>query len=189
MQQQQEESSSNLSYGRVDLPPVYMPTDEDKHRYQRADVVNAILVFETGVLNTLEQVVESIGIARNAELGSAQLDRLQALTVAYQGELTQLLQEVEEVRLELVGRAMQAHGLVLDTPCGFDVSGYQFTAVPSSKNMNIIISDVFSYSDIANVNMTLSDVIITGSKKPRKGNVPCGVMINLWDNNHEYEED
>lgn len=181
----EEKKDDELRYGIVNLVSRYVPTEEDKRRYQCADVISQVIEFETCVEGTLRDIIDAIHQAEQHDRGSEKLTRLKTATIEYCRELAELSRDIEVIRKEHVTKVLAGHGLDLNKVCYFEVSGYQFSAVPVSEKMNYNVSDLFTYGEIANFNMPLSNVRMNGNMKARKGNIPSTLMVALWLNHEE----
>lgn len=180
--EQDPEFQDSLAHRIVHLGGRWQPGPEEKKRFQCADVVTHIIYFDTNLKRTLEAVSLAAEQAEAAGYGSAPLAQLRQLMTTCDRELKAINTLLMAARDELTASAMAAYGLRPDCRSAFEVAGYQFTAVPDTQQMNYIVEDLFSVGDIANINMPLTDIEFTGTKKPRKGQEPSRLIIDLWQN-------
>lgn len=172
----------SLAHGIVNLNSKYAPGADEKKRYQCADIVKHIIEFDSSIKFSVDSILDGIEKAENSGHSSVELSELKELTTNYIYSLNEILERATQQCLELAEKTLIAHGIQLDAESDFDVDGYQFRARLVTEKINYIISDLFSYSDIANINMSLGDVIITGDKKIRKTQLPTRLIMNLWLN-------
>ncbi|EIR0277992.1 hypothetical protein LI811_002232 [Salmonella enterica] len=179
-QEQETEYQESLKHRIVHLGGRWQPGPEERKRFQCADIVTHILDFDTDLKRSLEAVSSAVEQAEDAGYGSAPLTQLRQLIETCDRELKEINTMLMAARDELTSKAMAAHGLKPDCRSAFDVSGYQFTAIPVTQKMNYNVEDLFSVGDVANINMPLTDVEFTGTKKPRKGQEPSLLIIDLF---------
>lgn len=170
-----------MNYGVVTLNSRYIPDAEEKKRYQCADVVNSIIEYESSVEWVINKILQNIKTAEESGFMSEELLKLKSISENYLQELTTLKNNTAMIQRELADKVLGSHGLMFDNPCEFNVSGYRFSATPVSQEANYIISDLFCYTEKANINMKLSDVFVSGGKKMPKSQIPGRLVINLWD--------
>lgn len=173
----------SLAHRIVNLNSKFVPDAEEKKRYQSADIVKRIIEYETSIQWSVDSVLDGIKEAENSGYSSTELLALKELTTHYKNALKEIQESATRQCLELAKKTLLAHGIMLDAESDFDVDGYQFKATPVTDKINYIVSDLFSYSDIANINMNLIDISITGDKKLRKTQLPALLIMNLWVNN------
>ncbi|EJB6975023.1 hypothetical protein MW732_004284 [Enterobacter hormaechei] len=171
-----------LAHGIVNLNSKYVPGEDEKKRYQSADIVKHIIEFDSSIKWSLDSILDGIAKAENGGYSSAELSELKQVTILYLKKLKDIQERVTQQCYELAEKTLLAHGIKLDTESDFDVDGYQFKATPDIDKINYIVSDLFSPSDIANINMTLNNVVVTGGKKIRKAQLPTRLIMNLWLN-------
>ncbi|NWC63964.1 hypothetical protein [Cedecea sp. P7760] len=176
------EFHDSLEHRIVHLGGRWQPGPEEKKRFQCTDVVTHIIDFDTDLKRTLAAVSAAADQADAAGYGSAPLTQLRQLMATCDRELKAINTLLMAARDELTASAMAAYGLRPDCRSAFEVAGYQFMAVPNTQKMNYIVEDLFSGGDIANINMPLTDVEFTGTRKPRKGQEPSRLIIELWQN-------
>lgn len=172
----------SVAHGIVNLNSKFTPDAEDKKRYQCADIVQSIIEFESSIQWSVNSILNGVNKAESSGYSSTELSELKELTVHYINALKEIQERATRQCLELAHMTLLAHGIKLDTESHFDVDGYQFKATPVTDEINYIVSDLFSYSDIANINMSLSNVVVTGEKKIRKPQLPARLIMNLWLN-------
>ncbi|EOX7343083.1 TPA: hypothetical protein F6U33_22515 [Citrobacter freundii] len=175
----------SLACGIVNLNSKFTLDAEDKRHYQCADIVQSIIKFESSIQWSVDSILNGVNKAESNGYSSTELSELKELTVNYINELKEIQERATRQCLELAHMTLLAHGIKLDTESHFDVDGYQFKATPVTDEVNYIVSDLFSYSDIANINMSLNNVTVTGEKKIRKSQLPTRLIMNLWVNNEE----
>lgn len=173
----------SVAHGIVNLNSKFCPDAEEKKRYQSADIVKHIIEFDSSIQWSVDSILDGVEKAINSGYSSAELSELQELTTQYFIKLKDIQDRVTRQCYELAERALLSHGIKIDTESDFNIDGYQFKATPVTDKINYIVSDLFSYSDIANINMGLADVTVTGDKKIRKTQLPALLMMNLWVNN------
>ncbi|HBB0306596.1 TPA: hypothetical protein J1725_003725 [Escherichia coli] len=174
--------SESVAHGIVNLNSKLTPDAEDKKRYQCADIVQSIIEFESSIQWSVNSILNGVNKAESSGYSSTELSELKELTVHYINALKEIQERATRQCLELARMTLHAHGIKLDAESHFDVDGYQFKATPVTDEINYIVSDLFSYSDIANINMSLSNVVVTGEKKIRKTQLPARLIMNLWLN-------
>ncbi|MBH2846259.1 hypothetical protein I6U52_21260 [Serratia marcescens] len=174
-----------LAHGIVNLNSKYVPGADEKKHYQSADIVKHIIEFDSSIKWSVDSILDGVEKAENAGYSSAELSELKELTTQYFIELKDIQDRVTRQCYELAEKTLLPHGIKLDTESDFDIDGYQFKATPVTDKINYIVSDLFSHCDIANINMSLSDVTVTGDKKIRKTQLPTRLIMNLWVNNEE----
>lgn len=172
----------SVAHGIVNLNSKLTPDAEDKKRYQCADIVQSIIEFESSIQWSVNSILNGVNKAESSGYSSTELSELKELTVHYINALKEIQVRATRQCLELARMTLHAHGIKLDAESHFDVDGYQFKATPVTDEINYIVSDLFSYSDIANINMSLSNVVVTGEKKIRKTQLPARLIMNLWLN-------
>ncbi|WP_109862509.1 MULTISPECIES: hypothetical protein [Enterobacteriaceae] len=172
----------SVAHGIVNLNSKLTPDAEDKKRYQCADIVQSIIEFESSIQWSVNSILNGVNKAESSGYSSTELSELKELTVHYINALKEIQERATRQCLELARMTLHAHGIKLDAESHFDVDGYQFKATPVTDEINYIVSDLFSYSDIANINMSLSNVVVTGEKKIRKTQLPARLIMNLWLN-------
>lgn len=172
----------SVAHRIVNLNSKFTPDAEDKKRYQCADIVQSIIEFESSIQWSVNSILNGVNKAESRGYSSTELSELKELTVHYINALKEIQERATRQCLELARMTLHAHGIKLDTESHFDVDGYQFKATPVTDEINYIVSDLFSYSDIANINMSLSNVVVTGEKKIRKTQLPARLIMNLWLN-------
>lgn len=172
----------SVAHRIVNLNSKFSPNAVEKKRYQCADIVQTIIEFDSSIQWSVNSILDGVNKAESSGYSSTELSELKELTTHYINALKEIQERATRQCLELAEKTLQAHGIKLDTESDFDVDGYQFKATPVTDKINYIISDLFSYSDIANINMTLDNVVITGGKKIRKTQVPARLIMNLWLN-------
>ncbi len=170
-----------MNYGVVTLNSRYIPDAEEKKRYQCADVVNSIIEYESSVEWVINKILQNIKTVEESGFMSEELLKLKIISENYLQELTTLKNNTAMIQRELADKVLGSHGLMFDNPCEFNVNGYRFSATPVSQEANYIISDLFCYTEKANINMKLSDVFVSGGKKMPKRQIPGLLVINLWD--------
>lgn len=178
------EEDGSLNYGRVELVNLFIPSAEEKKRFQSADVVSQIIKVETSIEGRLREMMAAINTAEHFGRGSEALTRLKKLTEDYAQGLEKLTDDVNTIKDELIKNVLDEHHLSLDRIGEFNVSDYQFTAIPDSGDMNYTVSDLFAYGEVASFSVALKDVTMTGKKSPRKAHMPSRLMIELWGNDH-----
>lgn len=152
-----------------------------KKRYQCADIVNTIIESESSVEWMINKILQDIKTAEESGFISEELLQLKSISENYLQEITTLKRSTAIIQRELADKVLGSHGLMFDNPCEFNVSGYRFSATPVSQEANYIISDLFCYTEKANINIKFSDVFVSGGKKMPKSQVPGRLVINLWD--------
>lgn len=172
----------SVAHGIVNLNSKFTPDAEDKKRYQCADIVQSIIEFESSIQWSVNSILNGVNKAESSGYSSTELSELKELTVHYINALKEIQDRATRQCLELARMTLLAHGIKLDTESHFAVDGYQFKATPVTDEINYIVSNLFSYSDIANINMSLSNVVVTGEKKIRKTQLPARLIMNLWLN-------
>lgn len=172
----------SVAHGIVNLNSKLTPDAEDKKRYQCADIVQSIIEFESSIQWSVNSILNGVNKAESSGYSSTEISELKELTVHYINALKEIQERATRQCLELARMTLHAHGIKLDAESHFDVDGYQFKATPVTDEINYIVSDLFSYSDIANINMSLSNVVVTGEKKIRKTQLPARLIMNLWLN-------
>lgn len=170
-----------MNYGIVTLNSRYAPNTEEKKRYQCADIVNTIIESESSVEWMINKILQDIKTAEESDFISEELLQLKSISENYLQELITLKRSTAMIQRDLADKVLGSHGLMFDNPCEFNVSGYRFSATPVSQEANYIISDLFCYTEKANINMKLSDVFVSGGKKMPKSQIPGRLVINLWD--------
>lgn len=170
-----------MNYGIVTLNSRYAPNTEEKKRYQCADIVNTIIESESSVEWMINKILQDIKTAEESGFISEELLQLKSISENYLQELITLKRSTAMIQRDLADKVLGSHGLMFDNPCEFNVSGYRFSATPVSQEANYIISDLFCYTEKANINMKLSDVFVSGGKKMPKSQIPGRLVINLWD--------
>lgn len=176
-----------FAHGIVNLNSKYVPGDDEKKRYQSADIVKHIIEFDSSIKWSVDSILDGIEKAENSGYSSSELSELKQVTTQYFKHLKDIQDRATQQCYELAEKTLLAHGIKLDTESNFDIDGYQFKATPVTDKINYIVSDLFSYSDIANINMSLVDVTVTGDKKIRKTQFPARLIINLWVNKERGE--
>lgn len=171
----------SMNYGIVTLNSRYAPNAEEKKRYQCADIVNTIIESEPSVEWMINKILQDIKTAEESGFISEELLQLKSISENYLQELITLKRSTVMIQRELADKVLGSHGLMFDNPCEFNVNGYRFSATPVSQEANYIISDLFCYTEKANINMKLSDVFVSGGKKTPKNQIPGRLVINLWD--------
>jgi len=174
-----------LAHGIVNLNSKYVPGADEKKRYQCADIVQHIIEFDSSIHWSVDSILDGVNKAESSGYSSTELSELKELTAHYINALKEIQERAVRQCLELAEKTLVAHGIKLDTESDFDVDGYQFKATPVTDEINYIVSDLFSHSDIANINMSLADVTVTGEKKIRKTQLPTRLIMNLWVNHEE----
>ncbi|EOC4160559.1 hypothetical protein PF324_24575 (plasmid) [Enterobacter hormaechei] len=174
-----------LAHGIVNLNSKYVPGEDEKKRYQCADIVQHIIEFDSSIQWSVDSILDGVNKAESCGYSSTELSELKELTEHYINALKDIQERATRQCLELAEKTLAAHGIKLDTESDFDVDGYQFKAMPVSEKINYIVSDLLSCSDISNINMSLVDVTVTGEKKLRKSQLPTRLIMNLWVNNEE----
>ncbi|MGJ7681862.1 hypothetical protein [Escherichia coli] len=170
-----------MNYGIVTLNSRYAPNAEEKKRYQCADVVNSIIESESSVEWMINKILQDIKTAEESDFISKELLQLKSVSENFLQEITTLKRSTAMIQRELADKVLGSHELMFDKPCGVSVNGYRFSATPVSQEANYIISDLFCYTEKANINMKLSDVFVSGGKKMPKRQIPGHLVINLWD--------
>ncbi|WP_250189831.1 hypothetical protein [Escherichia coli] len=165
----------------VTLNSRYAPNAEEKKCYQCADIVNTIIESESSVEWMINKILQDIKTAEESGFISEELLQLKSISENYLQELITLKRSTVMIQRELADKVLGSHGLMFDNPCEFNVNGYRFSATPVSQEANYIISDLFCYTEKANINMKLSDVFVSGGKKTPKNQIPGRLVINLWD--------
>lgn len=171
-----------LAHGIVNLNSKYVPGEDEKKRYQSADIVKHIIEFDSSIKWSVDSILDGIEKAENGGYSSAELSELKQVTSLYLKNLKDIQERVTQQCYELAEKTLLAHGIKLDTESDFDVDGYQFKATPVTDEINYIVSDLLSPGDIANINMSLYNVVVTGDKKIRKTQLPTRLIMNLWLN-------
>ncbi|MBJ6592998.1 hypothetical protein JGT96_20455 [Enterobacter hormaechei] len=171
-----------FAHGIVNLNSKYMPGDEEKKRYQSADIINHIIEFDSSIKWSVDSILDGIEKAENSGYSSTELSELKEVTAQYFKKIKDIQDRATKQCYELAEKTLLAHEIKLDTESDFDVDGYQFKATPVTDKINYIISDLFSPGDIANINMSLNNVVVTGGKKIRKTQLPTRLIMNLWLN-------
>ncbi|EAN4566494.1 hypothetical protein LW059_004502 [Salmonella enterica] len=173
----------SVAHGIVNLNSKFTPDAEDKKRYQCADIVQSIIEFESSIQWSVNSILDGVNKAESRGYSSTELSELKELTTHYVNALKEIQERATRQCLELAEKTLLGHGIKLDVESDFEVDGYQFKATPVTEQINYIVSDLLSYSDIANINMSLVDVTVTGDKKLRKSQLPTRLVLNLWVNN------
>ncbi|EBG8282919.1 hypothetical protein FJL53_22305 [Salmonella enterica subsp. enterica] len=173
----------SVAHRIVNLNSKITPDAEDKKRYQCADIVQSIIEFESSIQWSVNSILDGVNKAESSGYSSTELSELKELTTRYVNALKEIQERATRQCLELAEKTLLGHGIKLDVESDFEVDGYQFKATPVTEQINYIVSDLLSYSDIANINMSLVDVTVTGDKKLRKSQLPTRLVLNLWVNN------
>ncbi|MBY5191576.1 hypothetical protein FP363_13355 [Escherichia coli] len=173
----------SVAHRIVNLNSKFTPDAEDKKRYQCADIVQSIIEFESSIQWSVNSILDGVNKAESRGYSSTELSELKELTTHYVNALKEIQERATRQCLELAEKTLLGHGIKLDVESDFEVDGYQFKATPVTEQINYIVSDLLSYSDIANINMSLVDVTVTGDKKLRKSQLPTRLVLNLWVNN------
>ncbi|WMY47341.1 hypothetical protein RHN82_22825 (plasmid) [Enterobacter cloacae complex sp. EB5] len=171
-----------FAHGIVNLNSKYLPGDDEKKCYQSADIVKHIIEFDSSIKWSVGSILDGIEKAENSGYSSTELSELKELTAQYFKKLKDIQNKATQQCYGLAQKTLLAHGIKLDTESDFDVDGYQFKATPVTDKINYIVSDLFSPGDIANINMSLINVVVTGGKKIRKTQLPTRLIMNLWLN-------
>ncbi|EIL8155576.1 hypothetical protein LMD60_004765, partial [Salmonella enterica] len=168
----------SVAHGIVNLNSKFTPDAEDKKRYQCADIVQSIIEFESSIQWSVNSILDGVNKAESRGYSSTELSELKELTTHYVNALKEIQERATRQCLELAEKTLLGHGIKLDVESDFEVDGYQFKATPVTEQINYIVSDLLSYSDIANINMSLVDVTVTGDKKLRKSQLPTRLVLN-----------
>lgn len=171
-----------FAHGIVNLNSKYMPCDDKKKIYQTADIVKHIIEFDSSIKWSVDSILDGIEKAENSGYSSTELSELKEATTQYLKKLKDIQDRATQQCYELAEKTLRAHGIKLDAESDFDVDGYQFKATPVTDKINYIVSDLFTPGDIANINMSLDNVVVTGGKKLRKTQLPTRLIMNLWLN-------
>ncbi|HCD7498960.1 TPA: hypothetical protein ND465_004000 [Enterobacter hormaechei] len=171
-----------FAHGIVNLNSKYIPGDDKKKIYQTADIVKHIIEFDSSIKWSVDCILDGIEKAENSGYSSTELSELKEATTQYFKKLKDIQDRATQQCYELAEKTLHAHGIKLDAESDFDVDGYQFKATPVTDKINYIVSDLFSPGDIANINMSLDNVVVTGGKKLRKTQLPTRLIMNLWLN-------
>lgn len=171
-----------LAHGIVNLNSKYVPGEDEKKRYQSADIVKHIIEFDSSIKWSVDSILDGVAKAENGGYSSAELSELKQVTTLYLKNLKDIQERVTQQCYELAEKTLLAHGIKLDTESDFDVDGYQFKATAVTDEINYIVFDLLSPGDIANINMSLYNVVVTGDKKIRKTQLPTRLIMNLWLN-------
>ncbi|EEJ1220432.1 hypothetical protein GQG94_004737, partial [Salmonella enterica] len=145
----------SVAHGIVNLNSKFFPDAEHKKRYQCANIVQHIIEFDSSIQWSVDSILDGVNKAESSGYSSTELSELKELTTHYIDSLKEIQERATRQCLELADKTLLAHGIKLNTESDFDVDGYQFKATPVTDKINYIVSDLFSYSDIANINMSL----------------------------------
>lgn len=179
----EELESESVAHGIVNLNSKLMLEVDEKKSYQSADLVKHIIEYDSSIKWCVESIFNGVEKAENNGYASAELSELKEVTEHYLKRLENIQERVNLKCYDLAEKTLLEHGIKLDVESDFEVDGYRFKATPISNEINFIVSDLFSPGDIANINMPLASVTVTGDKKIRKTQLPTRLIINLWMNN------
>lgn len=179
----EELESESVAHGIVNLNSKLMLEVDEKKSYQSADLVKHIIEYDSSIKWSVESIFNGVEKAENNGYASAELSELKEVTEHYLKRLENIQERVNLKCYDLAEKALLEHGLKLDGESDFEVDGYRFKATPVSDKINFIVSDLLSPGDIANINMPLVEVTVTGDKKIRKTQIPTRLIMNLWLNN------
>ncbi|WOI84490.1 hypothetical protein [Citrobacter braakii] len=175
--------SESVAHGLVNLNSKLMLEVDEKKSYQSADLVKHIIEYDSSIKWSVESILNGVEKSESSGYASAELSELKEVTEQYLKRLENIQERVNLKCYDLAEKTLLEHGIKLDVESDFEVDGYRFKATPVSDKINFIVSDLFSPGDIANINMALSQVTITGDKKIRKTQFPTRLIMNLWLNN------
>ncbi|MFZ5301948.1 hypothetical protein [Enterobacter hormaechei] len=178
----EELESESVAHGIVNLNSKLMLEVDEKKSYQSADIVKHIIEYDSSIKWSVESILNGVEKSENKGYASAELSELKEVTEQYIKRLENIQERVNLKCYDLAQKTLLEHGIKLDVESDFEVDGYRFKATPVSNKINFIVSDLFSPSDIANINMTLVNVTVTGDKKIRKTQLPTRLILNLWPN-------
>ncbi|SAI44841.1 Uncharacterised protein [Enterobacter hormaechei] len=178
----EELESESVAHGIVNLNSKLMLEVDEKKSYQSADIVKHIIEYDSSIKWSVESILNGVEKSENKGYASAELSELKEVTEQYIKRLENIQERVNLKCYDLAQKTLLEHGIKLDVESDFEVDGYRFKATPVSNKINFIASDLFSPSDIANINMTLVNVTVTGDKKIRKTQLPTRLILNLWPN-------
>ncbi|MDE4745169.1 hypothetical protein [Klebsiella pneumoniae] len=178
----EELESESVAHGIVNLNSKLMLEVDEKKSYQSADIVKHIIEYDSSIKWSVESILNGVEKSENKGYASAELSELKEVTEQYIKRLENIQERVNLKCYDLAQKTLLEHGIKLDVESDFEVDGYRFKATPVSNKINFIVADLFSPSDIANINMTLGNVTVTGDKKIRKTQLPTRLILNLWPN-------
>lgn len=157
-----------LAYSIVNINSRLVLDDSEVKIYKCADIVKHIIEFDSSIEWSINTILKYLSESEKNGYTSDDLSELKELTRQYQNALKEIKDRANRQCLELAEKTLKAHSIQLDVESEFEVDGYQFKATPISQKINFIVSDLFSPSDIANINMPLVEVTVTGNKKSEK---------------------
>ena len=179
----EELETESVAHGIVNLNSKLMMNVDEKKSYQSADLVKHIIEYDSSIKWSVESILNGVEKSENNGYASAELSELKEVTEQFLKRLENIQERVNHKCYDLAEKTLLEHGIKLDVESDFEVDGYRFKATPISNEINFIVSDLFSPGDIANINMPLASVTVTGDKKIRKTQLPTRLIINLWLNN------
>ena len=177
-----ELESESVAHGIVNLNSKLKLEFNERKSYQSADLVKHIIEYDSSIKWSVESIFKGVEKAENNGYASAELYELKEVTEQYIKRLKNIQERVNLKCYDLAEKTLLEHGIKLDAESDFEIDGYKFKATPVSNKINFIISDLFSPGDIANINMHLVNVTVTGDKKIRKTQLPTRLIMNLWPN-------
>lgn len=178
-----ELESESLMHGIVNLNSKLMLEVDEKKSYKSADLVKHIIEYDSSIKWSVESIFNGVEQAEINGYASVEMSELKEATEQYLKRLENIQERVNLKCYDLAEKTFLEHGIKLDVESDFAVDGYLFKATPVSNKINFIVSDLFSPGDIANINMPLVEVTVTGDKKIRKTQLPTRLIMNLWLNN------
>lgn len=178
----EELESESVAHGIVNLNSKLILKVDEKKSYQSADLVKHIIEYDSSIKWSVESILNGVDKAENNGYASAELSELKEVTEQYLKRVENIQDRVNLKCYDLAEKTLIEHGIKLDVESDFEVDGYRFKATPASNKINFIVSDLFSPGDIANINMPLVAVTVTGDKKIRKTQIPTRLIMNLWLN-------